>query len=117
MVGGASTVRFAVLLADPAVGVSFAATPDVVFGWTPGVLLVTLKIRVQLPLAGIVMPPKLTLVVPALNVEGVVPAHVPVTAPVAALMLTSVSLKNAPVRGVIGLLFDKVRVTPEVPPV
>src|ERR1035438_3663091 len=55
MVGAASTVRFAVLLTEPA-EVCVVVTPDVLLGWTPGVLLVTLKITVQLPLMGILIP-------------------------------------------------------------
>jgi hypothetical protein len=50
------------------------------------VLLVTLKITVQLLLAGIVIPVKLSAVAPAARVFGVVPAQVPVTAPPRALM-------------------------------
>ena len=75
------TVRFAVLLAGPAAGVSVAVTPEVVFGYTPIVLLVTEKTTVQLPFAGIVIPEKASAVDPAPNVLGVVPAQVPVTAP------------------------------------
>jgi hypothetical protein len=47
--------QVAVLLAAPAVGVCAVVTPDVVLGLAPTVLLVTLKITVQLPLAGIVI--------------------------------------------------------------
>ena len=60
MVGAASTVRVAVLLAAPAVAVCVVVTPDVVLFWVPGILLVTLKATVQLPLAGIAMPVKLS---------------------------------------------------------
>jgi hypothetical protein len=49
-------------------------------------LLVTLKITVQLLLAGIVIPVKLSAVAPAPRLFGVVPAQVPVTAPPTALM-------------------------------
>src|SRR5260370_83865 len=88
---------------------------DVVLGFPPAVLLMTLKVTVQLLLAGIVMPVKLRTVAPALKVEGVVPAQVPPTAPPTALMLDNVSVNARPVR-VAGLLFDNVRVTTELPP-
>ena len=66
MVGDAVavTVKLAVLLAGPAVGVWVVVTPEVVLGWTPAVLLVTVKVTVQLLLAGIVNPKKLREVVP-----------------------------------------------------
>jgi len=118
--GRPPTCRVAVLLAAPAVGVCVVVTPEVVLGWPPTVLLVTLKITVQLPLAGIVIPVKLRAVWPAVNVDGVMPLQVPVTdwlplAPAAALILTSVSEKAPPVRAD-ALLFERVRVTVEVPP-
>src|SRR5207248_2943581 len=94
-VGAASTVRVAVLLPDPAVGVCVVVTPEVVLFWGPGVLLVTLKVTVQLMLAGMLIPVKLSEVAPADNVLGVVPVHVPPTAPPAALIFTRVSV-NAP---------------------
>ncbi len=78
-------------------------------------LLVTLKTTVQLPLAGIVIPLKLRAVCPAVQVDGLVPAHVPVTAPPAALIFASVSVKAPPVRAD-ALLFDRVKVTTDVPP-
>ena len=117
MLGEASavTVRVAVLLAAPAVGVWVVVTPEVVFGCAPTVLLVTLKITVQFPLAGIVIPVKLRAVCPEVNDVGVVPTQVPVTEPPAALMLASVSLKAPPVRAV-ALLLVSVRVTAEAPP-
>ena len=49
-------------------------------------VLVTLKITVQLLLAGIVIPVKLSAVAPADSVPGVVPAQVPVTAPPTAVI-------------------------------
>jgi hypothetical protein len=61
MVGAARTVRLAVLLADPA-GVWSVVTPDVVLGCTPGVLLVTLKITVQLLFAAMLIPVNVRLV-------------------------------------------------------
>ena len=62
MVGAASTVRLAVLLTAPAVGVSVVVTPEVEFGLTPGEVLLTTKVTVHEPLAGIVIPLKLKLV-------------------------------------------------------
>src|SRR5260370_553407 len=115
MVGVASTVRVAVLLAAPADGVCVVVTPDVVLGFPPAVLLVTLKITVQLLLAGIVIPLKLRAVAPGLRVAGVVPVQVPPTAPPTALMLTSESVNALPVR-LEPLLFDNVRVATELPP-
>src|SRR5258708_6917471 len=105
----------AVLLADPADGVCVVVTPDVVLGFAPAVLLVTLKVTVQLLLAGIVMPVKLRAVAPALKEDGVVPTQVPPTAPPTALMLDSVSVNAAPVR-MDPLPFVNVRVTRELPP-
>jgi hypothetical protein len=117
MVGVASavTVRVAVLLAVPAVGVCVVVTPEVVLGFPPTVLLVTWKITVQLPLAGIVIPVKLSAVAPAAKVFGVVPTQVPPTAPPTALMLARVSVNAPPVRTE-ALLFDNVRFTSELPP-
>ena len=115
IVGVPNTVRFAVLLAVPAVGVCVVVTPEVAFGCTPTVLLVTLKITVQLLLAGMVMPVKLSAVCPADRVDGVVPAQVPVTDPATALMLANVSVSAPPVRAD-ALLFDSVKVTVEFPP-
>ena len=78
-------------------------------------VLVTLKITVQLPLAGRVMPLKLRAVAPAVKLLGVVPVHVPVTLPPAALMLVRVSVNEPPVRAV-ELLLASVRVTVELAP-
>ena len=114
IVGVVNTVKAAVLLAVPTV-VCEVVTPEVVLFWTPTVLLLTLNITVQLPLAGMVMPVKLRAVWPAVNVAGVVPVQVPVTAPPKALMLTSVSVNAPPVRADV-MLFDRVKVTTEVPP-
>jgi len=110
------TVRLAVLLAVPAVGVCVVVTPEVVFGCTPPVLLLTAKVTVQLPLAGIVIPLKLKLVAPALSVFGVVPTQVPPTAPPTALIFVSMSVNEALVSVVTVLLLLKVRVTVVVPP-
>ena len=59
MVGAVSTVSVGELLAAPATVVCVVVSPDVVFGCTPGVLLVTTKVTVQLLLAGMVIPLKL----------------------------------------------------------
>jgi hypothetical protein len=87
----AFTDKVAELLPGPAVGVCIDVTPDVEFGLMPLVLLVTLKITVQVPLAGMVIPLKLRAVAPAESVLGVVPVQEPPTAPPTALMLTRVS--------------------------
>src|ERR1700733_4270501 len=97
MVGAANTVRVAVLLTAPAVGVWVVVTPEVVLLWAPATLLVTLKVTVQLLLNGMVMPVKLRLVWPAVKDEGLAP-QVPPTAPPAALMLVRASVKAPPVR-------------------
>ena len=113
--GGATTVRVAVLLTVPGLGVCVVLTPEVAFGLSPTLLLVTAKVTVQLVLAGIVIPLKLKAVAPATNVLGVVPTHVPPTAPPAALMFVSVSVKLAPVSAV-PFELTNVRVTVELPP-
>jgi hypothetical protein len=115
IVGAASTVRFAVLLPAPGESVCVVVTPEAVFGCTPAVLLVTEKMTVQLPLAGIVMPVKLNAVAPGANVFGVAPTQVPVTAPPTALILLSVSV-NAPPVSAEALLLLKVSVRVEVSP-
>jgi len=109
------TVRVAVLLGEPGEGVCVVVTPDVVLGFPPTVLLVTLKVTVQLLLAGIVIPLKLRAVAPAPRVAGVVPVQVPPTAPPTALMLDSESVNAPPVR-LEPLLLDNVRVATELPP-
>src|SRR5258708_4130920 len=110
-----STPSVAVLLCAPAVGVWVVVTPEVWLLLPPVVLLVTLKVTVQLPLAGIAIPVKLSAVAPAPRVPGVVPVQVPPTAPPTALMFTSVSVNAPPVRAV-ALLLARVRVTAELPP-
>ena len=112
MEGAASTVRGAVLLAAPA-AVWVVVTPEVVLLLTPIELLVTLNVTVQLLLAGIVIPEKLSAVWPA--VKTVVAPQVPPTAPPTAVMLASVSVNVAPVSAD-ALLFASVSVTVEVPP-
>src|SRR5260370_35855475 len=115
MVGAVTTVRVAVLLCAPAVGVWVVVTPEVWLLLPPVVLLVTLKVTVQLPLAGIAIPVKLSEVAPAPRVPGVVPTQVPPTAPPTALMFTSVSVK-APALRAEALLLVRARVTDELPP-
>lgn len=110
------TVRLAVLLAEPAVGVWVVVTPEVLLGLGPTVLLVTLKVTLQLLFDGMVMPLKVSAVAPAVSVDGLVPAQLPPTAPPAAVMFTSVSLKDAFVSAVVVLLLERVRVTVELPP-
>jgi hypothetical protein len=73
------TCKFAVLDTVPAVGVWVVVTPLVVFGCNPAVALVTSTVTVQLPLAGKVMPVKLSAVVPLVNDAGVMPVQVPPT--------------------------------------
>lgn len=85
------------LLPTPPVGACTVATPEVEFGFVPSVVLFTAKMTVQLLLAGTVIPLKLKAVALATSVLGVVPAHVPVTAPPTALILANVSVKAAPV--------------------
>jgi hypothetical protein len=115
MVGAATTVKFTVLLPDPATGVWVEVTPDVLLGWTPGVVLVTLNVTVQVVLPAMPIPLKLRAVAPAVRVFGVVPVQVPPTAPPAALILTSVSENDALLTdGELALL--RVNVTRDVPP-
>ena len=78
-------------------------------------MLVTLKVTVQLLLAGIVIPVKLSAVAVAARVFGVVPTQVPPTAPPRALIFTSVSENTPPVRAE-ELPFVRVNVTTEFPP-
>ncbi|MGD0632618.1 MAG: hypothetical protein ABR987_25110, partial [Terracidiphilus sp.] len=103
------------LLTGPAVDDCAVVTPEVVFGWVPIVVLVTVKVTVQLLFAGIVIPEKLSEVAPPERVAGLVPTQVPPTAPPKALMFTSVSVKEPPVRAVLLLLLS-VRVTTEFAP-
>src|SRR5260221_148380 len=71
------TVRVAVLVPDPAVGVCVVVTPEVELVLPPACVLVTLKVTVQLPLAGILIPEKLSAVAPDVKVLGVVPVQEP----------------------------------------
>jgi hypothetical protein len=107
----AVTVRVAVLLGEPTV-VCEVVTPEVVLGLPPTLLLVTPKVTVQPP-AGIVIPEKVRAVWPEVN--DVAAPQVPPTAPPTALILTSVSVKEAPVR-LDAFVFPNVRVTVDVPP-
>ena len=116
MVGAVSTVSVGELLPAPAIEVCVVVTPDVVFGCTPGVLLVTTKVTVQLLLAGTVMPLKASAVAPAPSTFELAPVQVPPAAPPTALMLARVSLNEAPVNMVLALLLVNVSVTVEVPP-
>src|SRR5258708_6679155 len=109
------TVRVAALQAEPADGVCVVVTPDVVLGFPPTLLLVTLKVTVQLLLAGIVMPVMLRAVAPPLKEEGVVPVQVPPIASPAAPTSDSYSVTPPPVRTE-SLLLDNVRVNRELPP-
>jgi hypothetical protein len=111
-------VRFTAPEFAPTVGVCVVVTPDAVFGSVPAVVLVTTKVTVQLPPAGIVMPLKESAVAPAVSVAGVMPGHVPPTVWFALIdMLVSVSVNAAPVSGPVfaaGLV--SVSVTVEVAP-
>ena len=113
--GGAITVNVAVLLAVPAEGVCAVVTPEVVFECVPAALLVTEKVTVQEPFAGIVIPLKLKLVAPAANVFGEMPAQVPETAPPAALIFVNASVNEAFVRA-IAFVLPRVKVTVDEPP-
>ena len=112
-----NTVRVAVLLAGP-VGASAVLTPEVVFGYVPGVALITLNETVQLVFARIVIPLKLNKpVAPEEIVFPPAPVQVPVTAPgppTALRLPASVSVKEAFVKSKL-LGFVSVNVTIEVP--
>ncbi len=115
IVGEFNTVKLAVLLGGPAAGVCVVVTPEVVFGLVPCVLLVTAKVTVQEPLAGIVMPLKLKAVAPAPSTFEDAPVQVPPAAPPTALILVSMSVKLALVR-LLAFGFISVSVTVELPP-
>lgn len=103
------------MLGDPAAGTCVVVTPEVVLGFVPMLLLVTLNMTVQVALLGMVIPLKLRAVAPAATVVGVVPTQVPLTGPPAADIFTSVSV-NAPPVSAMGLVFPNVKVTVELPP-
>ena len=111
---GAFTVRFAVLLGAPAVGVRSVVTPEVVFGCEPTELLRTSKLTTQLPLAGRITPVKLSAVAFAAILIGASNAQLPTTGPPTALIFVSVSLNAA--NSPNGLGFVNVSVTVAVPP-
>lgn len=115
VLAGGLTVNVAMLLGLPAVGVCVVVRPEVWLVFVPGVSLVTANVTVQLPLAGMVMPLKLTAVAPALSMPGVVPVQVPPTAPPTAVILVSVSVNEAPVSGMV-CVFVSVSVTVELSP-
>ncbi len=118
MVGGEAdvTVRSAVLLTGPALGISVVVTPLVLFGLVPSVLLVTTTVTVQLPLAGMVTPLKVSAVCPLVKLLLLAPVQVPPAfcAPLIAIF-ASVSVNVAPVSAVL-LLLDSVKVIVLVPP-
>jgi hypothetical protein len=117
MVGNASTVKLAVLLAVPVPVVSLLVKPLLVLGLTPIVLLVTTTVTVQVPTTGIVIPVKLKAVFPAVNELPEAPVQVPPAAPVAKMLIfVSVSVNAAPVSAVKALALFSVKVTVEVPP-
>ena len=115
VLAGGLTVSVAMLLGLPAVGVCVVVRPEVWLVFVPGVSLVTANVTVQLPLAGMVMPLKLNAVAPALSMLGVVPTQVPPTAPPTAVRLVRVSVKDAPVNGMV-CVFVSVSVTVELSP-
>jgi hypothetical protein len=78
-------------------------------------VLVTPKVTVQFPLAGIVMPVKFTTGAPAVKTLPAAPPHDPADAPPTAVIFESVSENEAFVNAV-ALLLVKVNVTVEVPP-
>src|SRR5260370_1456783 len=98
MVGELFTGRVAVLMGEPAEGVCVVVTPDVVLGFPPTVLLVTLKVTVQLLLAGIVIPFFFQAEdgIRDSSVTGVQTCALPISP--TALMLTSESVNAPPVR-------------------
>src|SRR5207253_2424807 len=86
-----------------------------VLGLAPGMSLVTTKVTVHEPLAGIVRPVMLSAVCPALSALPAAPVHVPPAAPAALMrMLASVSVKPALVSAT-PLVLAIVSVTVEVP--
>src|SRR5260370_4603938 len=77
-VGGARTIRFALLLAGPAIDVCVVVTPEVALGLLPSVLLLTANVTVQvppLPVPGIVIPLKLRAMTLAPSEFPKVPTH------------------------------------------
>ena len=111
--GGGTTIKFVVLLGEPAVGVWSVIMPEVVFGCTPTMLLLTEKITVQLPFAGIVTL-KFKAVAPA-GREKVHLGQVPVNSPPTALIFAKLSVNKAFVKVTL-FLFVNVSVTTEFSP-
>ena len=90
-------------------------TAEVVFGKVPATSLVMTTVTVQVLLAGMVMPVKLSAVWPAVKLLVLAPTQVPAAAPTALmLMLTSVSVKLALVSAM-PLVLPKTNVMVEVP--
>src|SRR5262249_45704551 len=115
--GAASTVSVAVLLAAPARSEERRVGKEGELLLSPGLVLETLNVTVQLrpgP-AGMLIQAKLSSVTPAHKLFGVVPVQVPTTDPPAALIFTRVSV-NAPPESAVALLFDSVTVTVDDPP-
>lgn len=110
-VGGASTVRLAVLEAAPAAGVCVVVTPLAVFELVPTLLLVTWTVIVH-PVTGRFGTFKLRLVAPTVNAGLLlVPTHVPPIVVELTLMFVKASVKLALLRGMVfGLLRVKVMV-------
>jgi hypothetical protein len=109
------TVNVAVLEAAP-MAASLLDTPELVFGFIPGTLLVTTMVTVQLPPAGIVSEEKLMVPVWLLVKElPVAPVQVPpANWPPPILILLNASVNDAPVNAIeLGLVI--VNVTVEVP--
>src|SRR5579862_5436434 len=74
-----ATVRFTAPEFVPAVGVCVVVTPLAVLGRTPVVVGATMKVTVQLPFCGMLMPLNESAVAPLVSDDGVVPVHVPPT--------------------------------------
>ena len=110
---GAFTFSVAELLPVPAVCVCVVVTPPSI-RIVPALLLVTLNVTVQVPLAGILIPVKLIAVSPTSTYPAWSRRMFP-NAPATALILTRVSENAPPVRAVV-LVLVRVRVTSEVPP-
>ena len=100
-VGRDCTVKLAVFDTKPGVGVCVVVTPEVVLGCTPAIVLFTLKVKVQLPLAGMVRPVMAMAVWLLAKLLLAAPAHVPPAVWTPAIdILVSVSVKLAPVSAI-----------------
>src|SRR5260370_669972 len=115
MVGDALIGRAHVLTPVTLEGRMPAFASEIVLGFPPTVLLVTVKVTVQLLLAGIVIPLKLRAVAPALSVLGVVPVQVPSTA-LFFLMIRRPPRSTLFPYTTLFRSFDNVSVTTELPP-